>query len=101
MLSGIWICIPGPNFKIRNPRLVGIISAFLLQSKYSDWKEFLVKRLTGARTLPTNFYKVVWESVSSVFKPGMKLEVRRVDFKGTVAGDFPTHIGGGTCHIGH
>jgi len=46
-----------------------------IQSKYSDWKEFLVKRLTGARTLPINFYKVVWESVSSAFKKGMKLEV--------------------------
>jgi len=46
-----------------------------IQSKYSDWKEFLVKRLTGARTLPINFYKVVWESVSSVFRKGMKLEV--------------------------
>ena len=29
-----------------------------IQHKYQDWKEFLVKRLTGARTLPTNFYKV-------------------------------------------
>ena len=28
------------------------------QAKYSDWKDFLVKRLTGVRTLPTNFYKV-------------------------------------------
>ena len=28
------------------------------QAKYHDWKEFLVKRLTGARTLPTAFYKV-------------------------------------------
>lgn len=46
-----------------------------IQAKYQDWKEFLVKRLTGARTLPTNFYKVVWESVSSIFKKGMKLEV--------------------------
>jgi len=46
-----------------------------IQAKYTDWKEFLVKRLTGARTLPTNFYKVVWESVGSVFKKGMKLEV--------------------------
>lgn len=46
-----------------------------IQAKYSDWKEFLVKRLTGARTLPTNFYKVVWESVGSIFKKGMKLEV--------------------------
>jgi len=46
-----------------------------IQAKYHDWKEFLVKRLTGARTLPTAFYKVVWESVSSCFKKGMKLEV--------------------------
>ena len=29
-----------------------------IQAKYTDWKDFLVKRLTGARTLPTNFYKV-------------------------------------------
>ena len=29
-----------------------------IQHKYQDWKHFLVKRLTGARTLPTNFYKV-------------------------------------------
>jgi len=46
-----------------------------IQHKYQDWKHFLVKRLTGARTLPTNFYKVVHESVQSVFKVGMKLEV--------------------------
>ncbi|QQP49665.1 Scmrelated gene containing four mbt domains CG16975PBlike, partial [Caligus rogercresseyi] len=46
-----------------------------IQTKYSDWKEFLVKRLTGARTLPSNFYCKVTESVSSNFRPGMKLEV--------------------------
>ena len=31
-----------------------------IQHKYQDWKNFLVKRLTGARTLPTNFYKVCY-----------------------------------------
>jgi len=46
-----------------------------IQTKYSDWKDFLVKRLTGARTLPTNFYNKVWESVGSLFRPGMTLEV--------------------------
>ena len=46
-----------------------------IQSKYNDWKDFLVKRLTGARTLPSNFYCKVWESVGSIFRPGMKLEV--------------------------
>ena len=34
-----------------------------------------MRRLTGARTLPTNFYKVVYDSVGSVFKKGTKLEV--------------------------
>lgn len=43
--------------------------------KYGDWKDFLVKRLTGARTLPSNFYLKVWETVSSEFQAGMKLEV--------------------------
>ena len=30
-----------------------------IHTKYGDWKEFLVKRLTGARTLPHNFYDKV------------------------------------------
>ena len=34
-----------------------------IQHKYQDWKEFLVKKLTGARTLPTNFYKVKAETL--------------------------------------
>jgi len=46
-----------------------------IQSKYSDWKEFLVERLTGARTFPTNFHSKIWEGVSSLFRPGMRLEV--------------------------
>ncbi|XP_013413115.1 MBT domain-containing protein 1 [Lingula anatina] len=47
-----------------------------IQYKYVDWKEFLVKRLTGARTLPNNFYTKVLESMSShKFKPGTRLEV--------------------------
>ena len=46
-----------------------------IQTKQNDWKDFLVKRLTGARTLPSNFYLKVWESVDSIFRPGMKLEV--------------------------
>lgn len=30
-----------------------------IQNKYVDWKEYLVKRLTGSRTLPNNFYNKV------------------------------------------
>lgn len=44
-------------------------------SKYADWREFLVKRLTGARTLPINFYAKLWSTIRSQFRPGMKLEV--------------------------
>ena len=52
-----------------------LFSFSAIQSKYSDWKDFLVKRLTGARTLPSNFYMKVMESVSSIFRPNMKLEL--------------------------
>uniref|UniRef100_A0A8D9A729 Polycomb protein Sfmbt n=1 Tax=Cacopsylla melanoneura TaxID=428564 RepID=A0A8D9A729_9HEMI len=46
-----------------------------IETKYSDWKQFLVKRLTGARTLPSNFYHRVQESVRSRFRVDMNLEV--------------------------
>ena len=46
-----------------------------IRHKYEDWRDFLIKRLTGARTLPQKFYPKVWQSVGSIFKPGMKLEV--------------------------
>ncbi|XP_069956040.1 MBT domain-containing protein 1 isoform X3 [Cherax quadricarinatus] len=46
-----------------------------IQHKYRDWKEFLMRRLTGARTLPTNFVSRVVESQKSRFRPGLNLEV--------------------------
>lgn len=39
-----------------------------IEDKYKDWKEFLVKRLTGARTLPSNFYSKVHDSLKSRFR---------------------------------
>ena len=47
-----------------------------IQTKHTDWKDFLVKRLTGARTLPSNFYCKVMESVSSIFRIGMNFQYR-------------------------
>ncbi|KAL8597044.1 hypothetical protein ACOMHN_055637 [Nucella lapillus] len=47
-----------------------------IQSKYNDWKEFLVKRLTGSRTLPEDFFQLFQEGMTShKFSPGMMLEV--------------------------
>ncbi|XP_064636083.1 MBT domain-containing protein 1-like isoform X2 [Lineus longissimus] len=47
-----------------------------IQHKYSDWKDFLVKRLTGARTVPNNFYSKVLENLNNgQLKKGMFVEV--------------------------
>lgn len=46
-----------------------------IENKYKDWKEYLVKRLTGARTLPSTFYNKLDESLKSRFRPGLNLEV--------------------------
>ena len=47
-----------------------------IQEKYNDWKEFLVKRLTGARTLPPNFYGHIQGEVSDCgIHKGQQVEV--------------------------
>lgn len=46
-----------------------------IEDKYNDWKEFLVKRLTGARTLPSTFSNKVADSMKSRFQCGLNLEV--------------------------
>ncbi|XP_023014012.1 scm-related gene containing four mbt domains isoform X1 [Leptinotarsa decemlineata] len=46
-----------------------------VEDKYSDWKDFLRKRLTGARTLPSNFSNKASDSLKSRFECGLNLEV--------------------------
>lgn len=46
-----------------------------IANKYKDWKDFLKRRLTGARTLPTDFYNKVNDSMKSRFRCGLQLEV--------------------------
>lgn len=46
-----------------------------IEDKYSDWKDFLCKRLTGARTLPSNFSSKIADSMKSRFHCGLNLEV--------------------------
>ncbi|CAI9585181.1 unnamed protein product [Staurois parvus] len=46
-----------------------------IQHKYSNWKAFLVKRLTGAKTLPADFAQKVSDSMQYPFKPSMRVEV--------------------------
>lgn len=46
-----------------------------IEDKFSDWKDFLRKRLTGARTLPSNYSNKASESLKSRFECGLNLEV--------------------------
>ncbi|XP_056362212.1 MBT domain-containing protein 1 isoform X2 [Oenanthe melanoleuca] len=46
-----------------------------IQHKYTNWKAFLVKRLTGAKTLPPDFSQKVSESMQYPFKACMRVEV--------------------------
>lgn len=47
-----------------------------IKDKYSDWKEFLIKRLTGTRTIPPQFYLKAHEWLDEhEIKKGMYLEV--------------------------
>ncbi|XP_062447801.1 MBT domain-containing protein 1 isoform X2 [Rhea pennata] len=46
-----------------------------IQHKYTNWKAFLVKRLTGAKTLPPDFSQKVSESMQYPFKASMRVEV--------------------------
>lgn len=45
-----------------------------IENKYKDWKDFLVTRLSGARTLPSSFYNKVNDSMQSRFRLGLNLE---------------------------
>lgn len=46
-----------------------------IASQHTDWKGFLLKRLTGSRTFPANFQDQLKEALKTRFTPGMKLEV--------------------------
>ncbi|CAL8262190.1 unnamed protein product [Arctogadus glacialis] len=46
-----------------------------VQLKIPDWKEYLMKKLVGAHTLPVDFYIKLAESTKCTFKPGMRVEV--------------------------
>ncbi|KAL1427650.1 hypothetical protein MTO96_017341 [Rhipicephalus appendiculatus] len=72
-----------------------------IEHKHGDWKQFLVKRLTGARTLPTNFHAKVRECIRGQFPIGLRLEV--VDKKriSSVRVARVTHCVGGRIHIAY
>ncbi|XP_069764500.1 lethal(3)malignant brain tumor-like protein 2 isoform X2 [Narcine bancroftii] len=46
-----------------------------VQSKTTDWRAYLLRKLIGSRTLPADFHYKMVESMKYSFRPGMRLEV--------------------------
>uniref|UniRef100_UPI00398F2666 lethal(3)malignant brain tumor-like protein 2 isoform X2 n=1 Tax=Pristiophorus japonicus TaxID=55135 RepID=UPI00398F2666 len=46
-----------------------------VQSKISDWRAYLLKKLIGSRTLPVDFHYKMVDSMKYPFRPGMRVEV--------------------------
>uniref|UniRef100_UPI003AAB6118 lethal(3)malignant brain tumor-like protein 2 n=1 Tax=Centroberyx gerrardi TaxID=166262 RepID=UPI003AAB6118 len=46
-----------------------------VQQNIPDWKEYLMKKLVGANTLPVDFYLKLAENLKYSFKPGIRVEV--------------------------
>lgn len=46
-----------------------------IENRFADWKEFLVRHLSGARTLPSTFYNKIRDSFRSRFRTGLQIEV--------------------------
>ncbi|OQR75038.1 polycomb protein Sfmbt-like, partial [Tropilaelaps mercedesae] len=45
-----------------------------IENKTKDWRDYMVRRLTGSKTLPHNFHQVVREKLKSRFEIGMRVE---------------------------
>nr|XP_020643560.1 lethal(3)malignant brain tumor-like protein 2 isoform X2 [Pogona vitticeps] len=46
-----------------------------IHAKYTNWREYLMKKLVGARTVPVDFHIKMTESMKYPFRQGMRLEV--------------------------
>ncbi|XP_069572134.1 MBT domain-containing protein 1-like isoform X4 [Brachyistius frenatus] len=55
--------------------IAGIIKLAALLHRLTNWKTFLIKRLTGSKTLPLDFSSKVQDSMHFPFKRQMRVEV--------------------------
>ncbi|XP_069021662.1 MBT domain-containing protein 1-like isoform X3 [Embiotoca jacksoni] len=55
--------------------IAGIIKLAALLHRLTNWKTFLIKRLTGSKTLPPDFSSKVQDSMHFPFKRQMRVEV--------------------------
>ncbi|XP_028454785.1 MBT domain-containing protein 1 isoform X3 [Perca flavescens] len=55
--------------------IAGIIKLAAILHRFTNWKTFLIKRLTGSKTLPPDFPSKVQDSMQVPFKKQMRVEV--------------------------
>lgn len=70
-----------------------------VEKKFGDWKDFLVKRLTGSRTLPENFYEQLKDGLKSRFTINLRLEVVDKQRISAVRVAYVDKVIGGRLHI--
>ncbi|XP_062838973.1 lethal(3)malignant brain tumor-like protein 2 isoform X4 [Anolis carolinensis] len=46
-----------------------------IHSKFTNWREYLMKRLVGSRTIPVDFHIKMTENMKYPFRQGMRVEV--------------------------
>ncbi|XP_067830761.1 lethal(3)malignant brain tumor-like protein 2 isoform X2 [Heptranchias perlo] len=46
-----------------------------VQNKTTDWRDYLLRKLIGSKTLPVDFHYKMVESMKYPFRPGMRVEV--------------------------
>lgn len=72
-----------------------------IEARSPDWKAFLVKRLTGSRTLPDNFAEQIKEALRSRFRLGMRLEVVDKNRISAVRVATVDEVVGGRLHVAY
>ncbi|XP_037094287.1 polycomb protein Sfmbt-like [Pollicipes pollicipes] len=71
----------------------------VVASRHADWSQLLVKRLTGARTLPTNFHHRVLRSLGSSLREEQVVEVVDKNCIGQVRAAAVSQVVGRRLHI--
>lgn len=72
-----------------------------LENKHIDWKQFFQRRLTGCRTLPSNFCAKVQESLNNRIQHGMTLEVVDKNRISSVRVAKVDEVVGGRLHVSY
>ncbi|XP_043190507.1 MBT domain-containing protein 1-like [Amphibalanus amphitrite] len=76
-----------------------LIPPAVVESRHSDWTQLLVKRLTGARTLPANFHHKVLRSLSGALREDQVVEVVDKNCISQVRAAAITQVIGRRLHI--